>query len=315
MTPGDEAAPETCPCGRAAPASAQRRFAGAPVDGPRGTPWVDALVVCGACGVTYLNAPDAPLGGGSRFVGAIEKLVAFARRRRAAWCARLIPPGGQVLDVGAGRGLFLAELARRGFGVRGIEASADYAALALPEAHVAAGTLSSGWRSDEPLDLVTFWHSLEHHPAPLTSLRAVAGSMRPGAMLVVAVPNAGSLQARVAGPLWLHLDLPFHRFHFTPTTLRALLEDAGFRVERTWTGQWEMDVLGWLEAVAGRLGLPRRFLFDALRPGSGHGLGARAAGLALLAFGTPLAALAALVCRLTGSAGSLFVLARREALA
>ena len=44
------------------------------------------------------------------------------------------------------------------------------------------------------------------------------------------MPNAGSLQAALFGPRWFHLDLPRHLFHFTPRTLRALLERSGLEI-------------------------------------------------------------------------------------
>lgn len=77
-------------------------------------------------------------------------------------------------------------------------------------------------------DAVTLWHSLEHLDDPLAALRHLRPALRPGGILLVEVPNAAGWAARGSGAYWLHLDLPRHRFHFTPASLRLLLKKAGF---------------------------------------------------------------------------------------
>ena len=66
---------------------------------------------------------------------------------------------------------------------------------------------------------VVFWHSLEHLPSAGEDLdRAVAG-LRPRGVLVIAMPNADSLQARAFGDRWLALDLPRHLVHVPAAAL------------------------------------------------------------------------------------------------
>ena len=47
-----------------------------------------------------------------------------------------------------------------------------------------------------------------------------AAGCAPAAALLVGVPNLASLQARIGGERWYHLDVPRHRVHFTPAGLR-----------------------------------------------------------------------------------------------
>ena len=47
----------------------------------------------------------------------------------------------------------------------------------------------------------------------------------------MAAPNIESLPFYWFGQSWFGLDLPRHLTHFTPKTLRDMLETAGFRVE------------------------------------------------------------------------------------
>src|SRR5262249_8349053 len=56
--------------------------------------------------------------------------------------------------------------------------------------------------------------------------------LAPGGKVIVAVPNIDSLQFRWFGAAWYGLDLPRHLTHFTPDTLKAMLQRAGFGVRR-----------------------------------------------------------------------------------
>jgi hypothetical protein len=71
---------------------------------------------------------------------------------------------------------------------------------------------------------------LEQAHDPLTMLADARRSLGPGEQLIVTVPNIGSTAFRWFGPAWVGLDLPRRLAHFTPATLRRMLEHAGFRV-------------------------------------------------------------------------------------
>jgi len=77
-------------------------------------------------------------------------------------------------------------------------------------------------------DLVTLWDVLEHLYQPLDSLRRVHSLLKPGGVLIVNVPNLDSVESKLLGRHWGHLDIPRHLWHFTPSTLRRMLQAAGF---------------------------------------------------------------------------------------
>jgi SAM-dependent methyltransferase len=251
-----------------------------------------------------------------RFAGPVERLVRMARWSRVRMAVRLLPPGGRVLDVGCGRGLFLRMLQERGYQVRGTELSAATAAQATSEVPIDTGELSPGRYPPASFDLISIWHVLEHLRRPDEVLAACHEALAPGGALVIAVPNFASIQARLGGPHWFHLDLPRHLFHFTPETLERLLRHSGFAVERLTTGQWEMDPFGLLQTVLNRLGLRPNGLYDTLRNHEAVrrdlGPATRLALLACLPFGLGLAVPLSAAFRLAGRAGTLRVLARRS---
>jgi SAM-dependent methyltransferase len=77
-------------------------------------------------------------------------------------------------------------------------------------------------------DAVAFQHALEHVVDPRDDLVRARELLRPGGLLLVAVPNFGSWQRRRFGAAWFHLDLPRHRTHFTSAGLGRLLAACGF---------------------------------------------------------------------------------------
>lgn len=144
-------------------------------------------------------------------------------------------PPGRMLEIGCAAGSNLARMAASGWQVQGIETGAGAAAAAraagLP---VHEGDIASAPEPSAPYDLVVGWMVLEHLHDPVGDLRRLAGWVRPGGWLALSVPNAGSWEMRHFGDAWYALQLPTHLHHFTPDTLRAVLDQGGWRTERIW---------------------------------------------------------------------------------
>jgi hypothetical protein len=73
---------------------------------------------------------------------------------------------------------------------------------------------------------------LEHLHDPLGDLRRLRRWLRPGGRLVLSVPNAASWELGMFRGAWYALQLPHHLWHFSPTTVRAVLAGAGWQVDR-----------------------------------------------------------------------------------
>jgi SAM-dependent methyltransferase len=140
-------------------------------------------------------------------------------------------PAGRLLDVGAGRGDLGVVLAREGWEVTGLEPSAEACAAARGRGVCTVeGTLTSADSGElgAGYDVVVFQHALEHVVEPRDDLRRAFELLRPGGLLLVALPNFGSWQSRRFGDAWFHLDLPRHRSHFTAAGLERVLRTSGF---------------------------------------------------------------------------------------
>jgi hypothetical protein len=71
---------------------------------------------------------------------------------------------------------------------------------------------------------------LEHVHDPHPVIAAAAEALRPGGLLVISVPNLASWPHRYFGADCWALELPRHLLHFTPVTLRRLMETHGLSV-------------------------------------------------------------------------------------
>ncbi len=136
---------------------------------------------------------------------------------------------GRALDVGCGRGHFLAAMRRRGWSVHGVEPSPQAAERAREEygLPIQTGALRDVSRSVE-FDVVTLWHVLEHVADPVEFLGDVWRVLRPGGLVVIETPNVDSVDRRLFGRHWMGWDPPRHLHLFGPRTLAAILERRGF---------------------------------------------------------------------------------------
>lgn len=154
-----------------------------------------------------------------------------------------IETASRVLDIGAGGGNRSRVLADHGYCVDAVEPDPDEAALARTQLDGLA-TVHESTIEDLPADVTDydaalFSHVLEHIPDPETTLAATRQRLRPGGRLVVMVPNAGSLEARIFRGRWHGWEPSRHRWHFRRAVLADVLRAAGFEnVEVRATGGW-----------------------------------------------------------------------------
>ena len=73
---------------------------------------------------------------------------------------------------------------------------------------------------------------LEHEPNLVGTLLAARQIMRPGARLIVKVPNYASWNRALRGAKWCGFRFPDHVNYFTPDVLRTVVARTGFRILR-----------------------------------------------------------------------------------
>ncbi|MDR2159838.1 MAG: class I SAM-dependent methyltransferase [Treponema sp.] len=144
----------------------------------------------------------------------------------------------EVLDIGCATGALLCALRERGWRCRGIEISpaAEYARRERG-LEVSGLPLEENHFQDSSFDLVLASHLIEHLNRPADMVREAYRILRPGGRFFVTTPNIAGFQARLFGGRWRSAIFD-HLYLFSVRTLRALLEGAGFLVEKnvTWGG-------------------------------------------------------------------------------
>jgi 2-polyprenyl-3-methyl-5-hydroxy-6-metoxy-1,4-benzoquinol methylase len=158
---------------------------------------------------------------------------------------------GNLLDVGCGHGWFLAAARRDGWDCTGIDFPSEATAFARNELRlkIVEADILSADLAEASFDLVTLWHSLEHMRAPEIVLPRLRALLKPGGLLLIAVPNSESRGLARIGAWWVWLQQPFiHLWHFSPRTLTDYLLRAGFReitctTRDTWDANYLYDAL------------------------------------------------------------------------
>jgi SAM-dependent methyltransferase len=204
--------------------------------------------------VEFYGYPPPPGMSTTRLVSALRRLILWPEYWHLKVAGRDIIPfqdEGRILDVGCGPGKVMRVLRDRGWDVHGV----DFSSVAVEHArarwglNVTCGDLQQAHYKDDYFDVVMFNHSLEHMYNPLGTLHEAYRILKPGGLLFVTLPNAGSFEAWLFGRWWVHWDVPRHLYHFTYETMSRLVEQAGFRVSNTRGGVGTSFFLGSLDYV------------------------------------------------------------------
>lgn len=156
----------------------------------------------------------------------------FARRLELV--ERYASGRGRLLDIGCSTGLLLEQAHALGWQVEGVELSRALAAAArrrnaevvIHETDFLAWGEEAHGRYDALVALDVFEHVLE----PRAFVARAAALLRPGGVLLVQTPNAGSLRARLHGERW-NMLLPEYHFHLpSARALGGLMQREGLAV-------------------------------------------------------------------------------------
>lgn len=234
------------------------------------------VVKCRSCGVWFLN-PRPPQDAIARLYDSDKTYQDWSgceAARQHLWEQRIrlvrrFLTTGLLLDVGAGDGAFLQRASQDGWQVQGTEVSA--AAILRGQKRnvvIRQGEFTSLPLSEGRYDLVTFWHVLEHVPFPQETIQCAYRSLKPGGLLIVAVPNRWHRLIQKAsgrGEEMIRTDFrpgeEVHLTHFDPFSLKRLIRREGFSLlhfglddvdlKRSRSRRWKnlclhaMSILGW----------------------------------------------------------------------
>ena len=170
--------------------------------------------------------------------GMINKLYHAIRKRTLKGKKELLQKetgkaSAKIADIGCGTGAFLNTMKKAGWNVTGVEpdevarkkAAALYGIEPRP-----AGELNSLPQNE--FDVITLWHVLEHVHDLHGYIAQLKNMLAENGKLFIAVPNYTSHDAGHYGSFWAAYDVPRHLYHFSPQSMRALLQQHGLNVQK-----------------------------------------------------------------------------------
>ncbi len=184
------------------------------------------------CGFKYLNPRPTERDIGSYYAktdyhphsrakGLFFYLYILARKITFKWKLMIVnsyyPDKNIVhLDYGSGDNSFVRYMKSNGYDSTGFDPINNITG--------ASDTIS------KKINLVTFWHSLEHIHNLDSVFNFLSKSLDENGVIFVAVPNFNSIDRKYLEGEWAAYDLPKHLYHFDPVTLEQLFYSNNYKL-------------------------------------------------------------------------------------
>ncbi len=167
---------------------------------------------------------------------------------------------GTLLDYGCGAGLFVKSANEAGWNARGIEPNADARQVANEKGLTVESPTSISTLKKGSFNVITLWHVLEH----LHDINEVIPKLRSllidDGVLLIAVPNVDSWDAKHYQEKWAAYDVPRHLYHFSPKTLALFFNKFGMRVVNTYPMKFDAFYVSLLSETKSIFSYPFAFI-------------------------------------------------------
>lgn len=208
------------------------------------------IVSCKSCGFKFTNPrpDDSVLGNyykAEEYVshtntkkGIVNKLYHAVRSYTLKKKIQLIDSyvsRGTILDYGCGTGMFLSACKKVGWEGFGMEPDDNARKIASEQGlnvFSDKGKIQT-YITDKKFNAITLWHVLEHVTDMSETLSFFKTRLEKDGILIIAVPNHVSYDAEYYKEFWAAYDVPRHLHHFELKSMKALLENAGFKLQET----------------------------------------------------------------------------------
>jgi SAM-dependent methyltransferase len=208
------------------------------------------IVSCSSCGFKFTNPiPDlSNLGNyyksedyishSNTKKGVISRLYHLVRnytlRKKLTLLSRNVSRG-TILDYGCGTGMFLNVCQEAGWDAFGIEPDEGARKIA---SQMKLRTFANKKELEQNIkeksfDVISLWHVLEHVTDLDETLDFFKKKLTREGVLIIAVPNHTSHDAKCYKEFWAAYDVPRHLYHFEPISIEKLLSRFDFKLTQT----------------------------------------------------------------------------------
>lgn len=206
------------------------------------------IVQCNSCGFKFTNPRPEPSDLGKYYKsedyvshsntkkGFINSTYQSVRKYTLLKKLQLISnyyKTGKILDIGCGTGEFLNTCKSAKWETVGIEPDDDARNMAIKNYGLDVRTEDDLQNlHDESFHIISMWHVLEHVPELNERVEELKRLIKPNGIIIIAVPNCDSLDAKIYKENWAAYDVPRHLYHFTPKDMETLFRNHGLKVFR-----------------------------------------------------------------------------------
>lgn len=206
------------------------------------------IVECGNCGFAYTSPRPAENELGKYYEsedyishsntskGIISRLYQRVRKHTLGKKLKLVNREGKkglLLDIGCGTGEFLNTVKQDGWKTIGIEPSPSARKQGIENYKLDVREESELENLPaNSFDVITMWHVMEHVAHPRERVQKLNELLKSDGVLIIAVPNRNSYDAKFYGAKWAAYDVPRHLWHFRAQDMRKLVEQFGFEVKQ-----------------------------------------------------------------------------------
>jgi 2-polyprenyl-3-methyl-5-hydroxy-6-metoxy-1,4-benzoquinol methylase len=175
---------------------------------------------------------------------------------------------GHLLDIGAGTGAFVHSMFQKKWTVTGLEPDASTRAKAFENYNIELK--STDVIFDLPpneYEVITMWHVLEHVHDLKPYIQQCFKSLKHNGRLIIAVPNYTSFDASFYNKYWAAYDLPRHLYHFSPNSMKVLLNQYGLEIvsiQPMWYDSFYVSLLSEKYKQSGKMGLIRAVIIGCI---------------------------------------------------
>ncbi len=183
----------------------------------------------------------------------IKKEKQMRARKYAEYIANL-DNVSSALEVGCMHGLLLTELQSLGLSVSGVELDPEAAQYCRNHGlEVVQSSIEDHLKHAQSKDdVIIMSHVIEHIADPEKQLKELHKRMSDDGRLVLITPNSNAKTRKLFGRYWGYWQVPVHINHFNKSSMKKLLEKAGFSItdHKTYGG----DSLFFLSSLANLVG-------------------------------------------------------------
>lgn len=161
-----------------------------------------------------------------------DKAYQYIQSRNLTYKNQLINKytlGNDLLDYGCGTGTFLKFMQNKGWNVQGVEPDKIARQLAISKG------LRINFLEDiqTRFDCITLFHVLEHVHQLDETLAQLINRLNKNGILLLALPNHKSDDAKHYQEYWAGYDVPRHLYHFSQKSIFALSKKFGLNIVAT----------------------------------------------------------------------------------